>query len=152
METNIILQGDAELKLKELEDNSIDCIVTDPPYGYSFMGKDWDKAVPHVEIWQECLRVLKAGGFAFIMSSPRQDVLSHMIVNLDKAGFNTGFTSLYWAYASGFPKASNIGKMVDRERVLKEKLLEKEKNLLKDKTKQMTQEVLLMEIILLMNK
>ncbi|KKM84431.1 hypothetical protein LCGC14_1299140, partial [marine sediment metagenome] len=66
--------------MKELEDNSIDLIVTDPPYGYSFMGKNWDKAVVGVEIWKECLRVLKPGAFAFIMSAPRQDVLSRMIV------------------------------------------------------------------------
>ena len=43
--------------LKTLDDNSIDSIVTDPPYGYDFMGKDWDKAVPSVEMWKECLRV-----------------------------------------------------------------------------------------------
>jgi len=79
------------------------------------MGKDWDKVVVGVDIWQECFRVLKSGAFAFIMSAPRQDVLSHMIVNLDKAGFQTGFTSIYWTYASGFPKASNIGKMVDKK-------------------------------------
>lgn len=93
---------------------SVDLIVTDPPYGYSFMGKDWDKAVPSVEIWQECLRVLKPGAFAFVMSAPRQDVLSQMIVRLDMAGFDTGFTSIYWTYASGFPKAANISKLVDK--------------------------------------
>ena len=97
-----------------MEDESIDCIVTDPPYGYSFMGKDWDKAVIPVPYWKECLRVLKSGAFAFIMSSPRQDVLGKIISNLTEAGFNMGFTSLYWTYASGFPKAGNIGKMVDK--------------------------------------
>jgi len=78
------------------------------------MSKDWDKAVPKVEIWKECLRVMKAGSFAFVMSAPRQDVLSHMIFNLEKAGFDTGFTSIYWTYASGFPKAMNISKAVDK--------------------------------------
>ena len=78
------------------------------------MGKDWDKAVPSVEWWKECLRVLKAGAFMFVMSAPRQDVLSQMIVRLGQAGFETGFTSIYWTYASGFPKAMNIGKMVDK--------------------------------------
>lgn len=111
---NKILHGDCIDKLKELGDNSVDCLITDPPYGYSFMGKDWDKAVPSVEIWKECLRVLKPGGFAFVMSAPRQDVLSHMIYRLGDAGFRTDFTSLYWTYASGFPKAINIGKMVDK--------------------------------------
>jgi len=106
--------GDCLELLPEIETGSIDMILTDPPYGYSFMGKDWDKAVPSVDIWQACLRVLKPGAFAFIMSAPRQDVLAHNLVNLSDAGFDTGFTSIYHAYASGFPKAGNIGKMVDK--------------------------------------
>lgn len=100
--------------MKGLPEGSVDLVVTDPPYGYSFMGKDWDRAVPDVDVWRECHRVLKAGAFAFVMSSPRQDVLSQMIVRLGQAGFETGFTSIYWAYASGFPKAMNISKMVDK--------------------------------------
>jgi len=111
---NRIINNPCEKALKELEDNSVDLIVTDPPYGYSFMGKDWDKAVPSVEVWKECLRVLKPGAFAFVMSAPRQDVLSQMIVRIGEAGFDTDFTSIYWTYASGFPKAMNIGKMVDK--------------------------------------
>ena len=106
----MILEGDCLEKLKEMKDESIDMICTDPPYGYSFMGKDWDKAVIPVSYWKECLRVLKSGAFAFIMSSPRQDVLGKMISNLTQAGFNMGFTSLYWTYASGFTKAHNVGK------------------------------------------
>ena len=101
--------------MKRMEDNSIDLIPTDPPYGYSFMGKDWDKAVPSVETWKECWRILKPGSFMFVMSAPRQDVLSHMIVNLDKAGFDTSFTSIYWAYASGFPKAMDMAKAIDKK-------------------------------------
>ena len=57
-----LLLGDCLDKLKELDDNSVDSIVTDPPYGLSFMGKKWDYDVPSVDIWQECLRVLKPGG------------------------------------------------------------------------------------------
>lgn len=109
-----IIQGDCLQVLKSIGDDSIDLVITDPPYGYSFMGKDWDKAVPSVGIWQECLRVLKPGAFAFVMSAPRQDVLAQMIVRLGDAGFETGFTSLYHAYASGFPKAANVGKLVDK--------------------------------------
>jgi hypothetical protein len=111
---NTILLGDCLERLNELPDASVDLIATDPPYGYSFLGKDWDKAVPSVPLWQECLRVLKPGGFAFVMSAPRQDVLSQMIVRIGEAGFDTDFTSIYWTYASGFPKAMNIGKMVDK--------------------------------------
>jgi hypothetical protein len=78
------------------------------------MNKDWDKAVVSVDTWKECIRVLKSGSFAFIMSSPRQDVLCKMILNLIDAGFETNFTSIYWTYASGFPKAANVSKLVDK--------------------------------------
>ena len=110
----MILHGDSLDRLKELEDNSIDAVITDPPYGYSFMGKDWDKAVPSVDIWAECLRVLKPGAFCLVMSAPRSDVQMHMIRNLEQAGFRIDFTPIYWTYASGFPKAGNIGKLVDK--------------------------------------
>ncbi len=112
---NTIILGDCLEKLKTIPDNSIDLLVTDPPYGYKFMGKDWDKAVPSVDIWKECKRVLKPGAFAFIMSAPRQDVLSRMIMNLGESGFIANFTSLYWTYASGFPKARNICKAIDKK-------------------------------------
>lgn len=113
LEINKIYQGDCLDVMKGIEDNSVDLVLTDPPYGYSFMGKDWDRVVMGVEYWRECYRVLKDGAFAFVMSAPRQDVLSRMIVNLQDAGFETGFTSLYWCYASGFPKAYNIAKGVE---------------------------------------
>jgi len=112
---NKIIQGDCLEKMKELQAESIDLIVTDPPYGYSFMGKDWDKVVVGVPTWKECLRVLKPGGFAFVMSAPRQDVLAHMMINLSDAGFETGFTSIYWAYATGMPKSMNMAKAVDKK-------------------------------------
>ena len=99
--------------MKEIPEGSVDLIVTDPPYGLKFMGKNWDKAVPAVDVWKECLRVLKPGAFAFIMCSPRQDCLSQMIVRLQEAGFDTNFTSLYWTYASGFPKAYNVANGVE---------------------------------------
>ena len=101
--------------LKKLEDNSVDLITTDPPYGYGFMSKNWDKSLVSVNTWRECLRVLKPGAFAFIMSAPRQDVLGRMVVNIEDAGFKTDFTGIYWAYASGFPKAMNISKAVEKK-------------------------------------
>lgn len=125
---NTVVNGDCLEKLKELESESIDLIVTDPPYGYSFMGKDWDKAVPSVDIWKECLRVLKPGAFAFIMSAPRQDVLSQMIVRVGEAGFDMDFTSMYWTYASGFPKAMNIGKAVDKRMGVEREFVSKNPN------------------------
>ena len=112
---NSILLGDSQHWLKSVPDNSIDLMATDPPYGMKFMGKAWDKALPKVEIWKECLRVLKPGAFAFVMCIPRQDLLSRMIADLETAGFDTGFTSIYWTFASGFPKAQNISKAIDRK-------------------------------------
>ena len=120
MEVNEILNkvthGDCMNILKKLPDNSIDSIVTDPPYGLKFMNKEFDKAVPSVEIWKECLRVLKPGAFAWVMSSPRQDVLAQMIINLRDAGFNTSFSSLYWTFSQGFPKVGSISKPIMRRR------------------------------------
>lgn len=107
--------GNCLERLKELQESSVDCMVTDPPYGYSFMGKDWDKVVIGTDIWKECLRVLKPGAFAFVMSAPRQDVLSRMMINLENSGFETGFTSIYWVYATGFPKGMNISKSIDKK-------------------------------------
>jgi DNA modification methylase len=112
---NQAVLGDCLDVLKTKPENSVDLILTDPPYGIEFMGKNWDKALPSIDIWKECLRVLKPGAFAFIMSSPRQDVLGRMISNLEEAGFITGFTSLYWTYAVGFSSASNISKTVDKK-------------------------------------
>src|SRR6266496_233499 len=112
-----------------MESDSIDLLVTDPPYGYSFMNKDWDKAVIGVDTWKECLRVLKPGAFAFIMSSPRQDVLCKMILNLIDAGFRTDFTSIYWSYASGFPKAADVSKLVDKRQGAEREILGYKKTL-----------------------
>lgn len=121
--------GDAYELMKNQPSNTVDLGLTDPPYGYSFMGKDWDRAVPTVDLWKEFHRVLKPGAFAFIMSAPRQDVLAHNLVNLSDAGFDTSFTSIYWTYASGFPKASNIGKMVDKRLGVEREVIGKKENL-----------------------
>jgi len=58
----MLIHADCLEALRNLPDNSVDSVVTDPPYGLSFMGKKWDYDVPSVDIWQECLRVLKPGG------------------------------------------------------------------------------------------
>lgn len=70
-----LIQGDCIQVMKSFKENSIDCIVSDPPYGIAFMGKSWDRALPSKEAFAEIFRVLKPGALAFIMSSPRQDVL-----------------------------------------------------------------------------
>lgn len=122
-DNGMLLQSDCLEAMKQMPENSIDVVITDPPYGYSFMNKDWDKAVPSVEIWKECYRVLKPGAWCMVMSAPRQDVLSQMIVRLGQAGFDTSFTSIYWIYSSGFPKSLNIQKKIEKDitKLLKEK-------------------------------
>lgn len=124
----MLINGDSLIELAKLPDNSVDLIVTDPPYGYSFMGKAWDKALPDKRIWKECLRVLKAGGFAYVMSAPRQDVLSRMMIDLEDVGFKTDFTSMYWAYATGFPKALNISKAIDKKLGVERKVIGRNPN------------------------
>ena len=57
-----MMLGDSAEKLKEIKDNSVDMLCSDPPYGYSFMNKGWDKVLPDVNIWRECFRVLKPYG------------------------------------------------------------------------------------------
>jgi DNA modification methylase len=113
MEQHLLL-GDSKDVLKTIKDGSIDLLATDPPYGIEFMGKSWDKVLPDKEIWKECFRVLKPGAFIAVMSSPRSDVLYRMIKDLEDAGFDMSFSPILWTYHSGFPKASDTSKMIDK--------------------------------------
>jgi site-specific DNA-methyltransferase (adenine-specific) len=108
IKNNLIL-GDCLEKLKDLEDNSVDSIVTDPPYGISFMGSKWDYDVPSVSIWKECFRVLKPGGHILSFSSAR--TYHRMAINIEDAGFEIR-DQIMWVYGSGFPKSHNVGKKV----------------------------------------
>ena len=105
------LSGDCLDELQALADNSIDSIVTDPPYGLSFMGKKWDYDVPSVEIWKECLRVIKPGGHLLSFSSAR--TYHRMVVNVEDAGFEIR-DQIMWVYGSGFPKNHNIGNYIHK--------------------------------------
>ena len=111
---NKLIHGDSVKELNKFEDNSVDLLCTDPPYGYGFMGRDWDKVLPDIKIFEECFRVLKPGSMAFVMSAPRSDVQYRMAEMLEKVGFRIDYTPIYWTYASGFPKAMNMGKMLDK--------------------------------------
>lgn len=106
-----LLLGDCLDKLKELDDNSVDSIVTDPPYGLSFMGKKWDYDVPSVEIWEECLRVLKPGGHLLAFAGSR--TYHRMAVRIEDAGFEIR-DQIMWIYGSGFPKSLNVGKILEK--------------------------------------
>lgn len=94
-----------------MPDNSIDSIVTDPPYGLSFMGKKWDYDVPGVEIWKEAFRVLKPGGHILAFAGTRTQ--HRMAVNIEDAGFEIR-DMIMWVYGSGFPKSMDIGKAIDK--------------------------------------
>jgi len=107
MSTQQIIQGDCLEVMKGMEENSIDAIVTDPPYGLSFMGRAWDYDVPSVEIWQECLRVLKPGGYLLSFAGTRTQ--HRMAVNIEDAGFEIR-DMIAWVYSQGFPKALDINK------------------------------------------
>ena len=97
--------GDCLDVLRTMPDASIDAIVTDPPYGLSFMGKRWDYDVPSVDIWRECLRVLKPGGHLLSFASTRTQ--HRMCGNIEDAGFEIR-DLLAWVYGSGFPKSLNL--------------------------------------------
>jgi DNA modification methylase len=106
-----LIFGNSLYKLPELPDNSVDAIVTDPPYGLSFMGKKWDYDVPSQAIWEECLRVLKPGGYLLAFAGTRTQ--HRMAVRIEDAGFEIR-DMIMWVYGSGFPKSLNIGKAVDK--------------------------------------
>ena len=110
---NKVIQGDCLEVMKTLESNSVDAVVTDPPYGLSFMGKKWDYDVPSTEIWAECLRVLKPGGYLLAFAGTRTQ--HRMAVRIEDAGFEIR-DMIAWVYGSGFPKSLNIGKAVDKLR------------------------------------
>ena len=134
-----IINGDCLEELKKLEDNSVDAVITDPPYGLSntkpqqvadvlkawvtgdtvsvpakrggFMGKDWDSFVPPPAVWKECIRVLKPGGHMAVFAGARTQDLMGLSIRL--AGFEIRDT-LGWVYGSGFPKSQNIARQLDK--------------------------------------
>jgi len=107
----VLINGDCLEQMKRLPDNSVDSIVTDPPYGISFMAKKWDYDVPKVEVWKEAMRVLKHGGHALIACGTRTQ--HRMVVNIEDAGFEIRDV-VSWIYGSGFPKSLNIHKKDER--------------------------------------
>ena len=108
---NQLLQGDCLEVMRGLPDNSVDAVVTDPPYGLSFMGAKWDYDVPRVEVWRECLRVLKPGGHLLAFAGTRTQ--HRMAVNIEDAGFEIR-DLVMWHYGAGFPKSHDISKAIDR--------------------------------------
>ena len=101
--------GDCRDVLREMPDASVDAVVTDPPYGLGFMGKDWDHAVPGVEIWRAVLRVLKPGGHLLAFAGTRTQ--HRMACAVEDAGFEIR-DMIAWVYGSGFPKSLDVSKAV----------------------------------------
>lgn len=99
--------------MAELESNSIDAIITDPPYELGFMGKKWDKTgiAYDIDMWAECLRVLKPGGYLLSFSSGR--TYHRMTCAIEDAGFDIR-DQIMWVYGSGFPKSLDISKAIDK--------------------------------------
>ena len=134
-----IIHGDCLEELKKLEYNSVDAVITDPPYGLSntkpaqvadvlkawvtgdaeaapttkggFMNASWDSFVPPPAVWEECMRVLKPGGHMAVFAGARTQDLMGLSIRL--AGFEIRDT-LGWIYGSGFPKSHDIGKAIDK--------------------------------------
>jgi len=108
-----LINADCIAAMKEMADNSVDSIVTDPPYELGFMGKSWDASgiAFNVEVWQEALRVLKPGGHLIAFSGSR--TYHRMAVAIEDAGFQIR-DQIMWVYGSGFPKSLNIAKAIDK--------------------------------------
>ena len=105
--------GDNRDLLKLIPDNSIDSIVTDPPYELGFMGKSWDATgiAYNVDLWRECLRVLKPGGHILAFGGSR--TYHRLACAVEDAGFEIR-DQIMWVYGSGFPKSMNISKAIDK--------------------------------------
>src|SRR5699024_950568 len=136
-----IIHGDCLEELKKLDDNSVDAVVTDPPYGLSntkpqqvadvlkawvtgdtvsvpakrggFMGKDWESFVPPPDVWGDGMLVLRPGGHLAVFAGARTPALVGLSIRL--AGFEIRDT-LGWVYGSGFPKSMDISKAIDKRR------------------------------------
>jgi DNA modification methylase len=108
-----IIQGDCLEEMRKLPDRSIDAIVTDPPYELAFMGKKWDASgiAYNVDMWGECLRVLKPGGHLLAFGGTR--TYHRMACAIEDAGFEIR-DSIHWVYGSGFPKSLDISKAIDK--------------------------------------
>ena len=110
----MILIGDCRARLREIDTESVDSIVTDPPYELGFMGKSWDASgiAYDLDVWRECLRVLKPGGHLLAFSGSR--TYHRMVVAIEDAGFEIR-DQIMWVYGSGFPKSHDVSKAIDRE-------------------------------------
>lgn len=106
-----LYNGDALELIQQLPDNSVDAVVTDPPYGLGFNGNKWDKSLPLGVIWAQCLRVLKPGGHLVAFTATRTQ--HRMACAVEDAGFEIR-DMLAWLRTKGFPKSTNVAAAIDR--------------------------------------
>lgn len=108
-----LILADVREGLTQLEDSSVDAIVTDPPYELGFMGKSWDASgiANNVGMWAQCLRVLKPGGHLLAFSGSR--TYHRMVCAIEDAGFEIR-DQIMWLYGSGFPKSRDVSKAIDK--------------------------------------
>jgi DNA modification methylase len=109
-----VVLGDCRDVLRTLADNSVDSVVTDPPYEIGFMGRSWDSTgiAYDVTVWAECLRVLKPGGHILAFGGSR--TWHRLAVAVEDAGFEIR-DSICWLYGSGFPKSLDVSKAIDKK-------------------------------------
>ena len=132
-----ILLGNNLDVLPTLPDNSVDSIVTDPPYELGFMGKKWDSSgiAYSVELWQQCLRVLKPGGHLLSFGGTR--TYHRVAVAIEDAGFELR-DSIAWLYGSGFPKSMDISKAIDKQAGAEREIIGRNPNSREQATKENT--------------
>lgn len=109
-----LVRADCLSYLPKIETNSIDAIVTDPPYELGFMGKAWDKTgiAYNIEVWKECLRVLKPGGYLLAFGGSR--TYHRMACAIEDAGFEVR-DQIFWVYSQGFPKSLSLSKQLSKQ-------------------------------------
>jgi site-specific DNA-methyltransferase (adenine-specific) len=108
---SFIFHGNNMDVMKQLADNSVDAVITDPPYGIMIIGKKWDDAVPNIQLWKEVNRILKPGGKIVAFGSPK--TFHRIITYMEDAGLiSKGL--MMWVYASGFPKSHNLALSIDK--------------------------------------
>lgn len=106
-----LYQGDCLEVMRDLPGNSIDTVITDPPYALEFMGKGWDKVLPSVEVWREVSRLLKPGGTLLAFGGTR--TYHRLTCSIEDAGFEIRDVIMY-LYGGGFPKSLDISKAIDK--------------------------------------
>jgi DNA modification methylase len=108
-----VYAGDCLDVLAELPDNSVDAVVTDPPYGLDFMGKHWDTGAVAFDttVWKHCLRILKPGGHLTAFGGTR--TWHRLACAVEDAGFEIR-DNIAWLYFSGFPKSMDVSKAIDK--------------------------------------